>query len=761
MLWILMMACSPSGCGVAEVADVDEDVCGEGELLDRGVCVPEECGLGPWGNLEGGDDAVWVLAGAEGGDGTKERPLGSIQAGIDQVEGNGGGRVLVGEGTYGEQLIIDVKFALSVEGRCSAASTVSVGESADVGSVRLGGLPGRRVAFSGVTVRGGVGGVWVKGGDVELQDVAIVGTRFFGLLVAQMGTVNTTAALRHVRVADVSNEEDFVEEVGAGIMVYPGVEVELEDVSVTGAMGFGIGIHAAEARLEDVKIADVTEGSLGIGAGGLVITDGALVTGRGVHVEDVANTGVWVFGQSPEMPVPPGPSVFDIQDLEIRGVHVLEFYHQYERAKGVHVSCGGAMYAADLEVSGVEGIAAGVSGTCSEEALLEMSDYLIEHDASAIWVYGPDAVMDARGGTIKNIGGGGDEEDVYRIAALMVFDGASAEFDELSVEDVFFAGMIVTDDATELTMSRVSVVGVEPGFGGEGGRGLHAQDRSVVNLFDVSVSDVQDVGVAVHIGADVSADGLYVEDVHRLPGQLASVGVAVQRSSSFSGRDVQISGVEGPGAVVLSGSEFACRDLRVADVEGVGFFVQGASATLTGAGELGGVEPSPDDGGGVGVFVVDSSVGLAEVSLEGVRVYGTQAAAVVVQSAGLVSIQDSLIDAAAGVPTGSGRERFGYGLVVVDGGPRQAADGGVHLYEPTEVRGGQVGVLLHGSTADLGSVTVSGSQIAVVQQDCDGVEEAAGLEDCLDCEICTLSYNHEIPDYFPTLYLRDLDVGLE
>ena len=70
-------------------------------------CVPEECGVGRWGNLEVDGDTVYVdVAAADEGDGSEESPYNVIQDGLDAAGGAGGGIVAVAAGIYVENLLL-------------------------------------------------------------------------------------------------------------------------------------------------------------------------------------------------------------------------------------------------------------------------------------------------------------------------------------------------------------------------------------------------------------------------------------------------------------------------------------------------------------------------------------------------------------------------------------------------------------------------------------------------------------------------------
>ena len=159
MLLSLLISCAtpPEDTGPGSL---DGPPCLTGELLDGEVCVPEACGLGPWGNLELADGTVYV-DGQSDGDGSADAPFRSIQQGADAAGQQGGGTVAIAEGTYFENLLLDSRHVgVDLVGRCPELVVVdgSAGLEGDTTiEVAQNGIAVPVVGLSGMTVRGGRG----------------------------------------------------------------------------------------------------------------------------------------------------------------------------------------------------------------------------------------------------------------------------------------------------------------------------------------------------------------------------------------------------------------------------------------------------------------------------------------------------------------------------------------------------------------------------------------------------------------------------
>ena len=121
---VVLVACPPPA---PAPTPEPEAPCPTGQLLDEAgdepVCVPEACGIGPWGDEA--DANLFDATGADGGDGSQERPFGSIQEAADAMGSDGGGVLAIAGGTYVENLALDAAHdGVVLAGRCAELVTI-------------------------------------------------------------------------------------------------------------------------------------------------------------------------------------------------------------------------------------------------------------------------------------------------------------------------------------------------------------------------------------------------------------------------------------------------------------------------------------------------------------------------------------------------------------------------------------------------------------------------------------------------------------
>ncbi len=218
--------------------------------------------------------------------------------------------------------------------------------------------------------------------------------------------------------------------------------------------------------------------------------------------------------------------------------------------------------------------------------------------------------------------------------------GASVTVARSVFEDRRESGVLAFDEGTEVTLEDVVV-------------------RRIVPTSAVS-AESSGHGVAVHEGARVGAQGLYVD-------QAEDFGIVITRGASFEGEDVVVSEIVprmdafGRGASVENDGHLQLTRTVIRDVFEAGVRAEGSTLLATDL-RVTRVQPRPSDGLGVGITVNGGRAELERVLVEDAADYGVQLE--------LAGTEGSLHDVTIqGIGTD---ENAGYGLsltngVVVDG----------------------------------------------------------------------------------------------
>ncbi len=316
-------ACDRGRGGLSDTGEVPE--CVEGYLADRGSCVPETCGTGTWGALEVDASTVFVDAGAdEGGDGTEERPLTSIQAALDLAGSRGGGMVAVAAGTYPETLEMTTDHAgVHLAGRCRELVILdaSVGDDSTPGieiavGAGMAGVSGLSVVgskYEGIRVGSGevilvgvriegceyIGLVGYRGSDVHPSSLTargceVVGNRLSGVFAEESGTlVELTDTVVRDSLADSNG--DF----GYGIFVQRSAELRATECDLD--HNTGAGLHAldygSKVELSNCEVSATVPMRHALGGYGVEIMGGAKLVADDCLLFD--NRGVGVLAVDP------------------------------------------------------------------------------------------------------------------------------------------------------------------------------------------------------------------------------------------------------------------------------------------------------------------------------------------------------------------------------------------------------------------------------------------------------------------------------
>ncbi len=321
------LGCGEKQQGTGDTGEVQ--TCAEGWLADRGACVPEACGVGTWGELPMDGSTIHVdIDAPEGGDGSAEAPLRSIQPALDLAGSRGGALVAVAAGTYAETVVMDSDHAgVHLAGRCRELVTLDAsGGGADTPGIDIGVGYGE-AEVSGLAV---VGSSWVgvlaTSGRLRLLDLSVEGSGDAGIATYQ-GSGSAPSSLEAdscelkgntgrgvvafgagtaVVLVDTTVRETRTDESGAfgyGIQVYGGATLSCEGCDLTD--NSTIGIVASDLDTA-VALADTrVQGTLTDGSGddgyGIQVQDGATLTAGGCSLAGNATAGVAALGPGTEV----------------------------------------------------------------------------------------------------------------------------------------------------------------------------------------------------------------------------------------------------------------------------------------------------------------------------------------------------------------------------------------------------------------------------------------------------------------------------
>ncbi len=316
LLASLVVGCSPQPGD----RDTSPPQCADGTIADGDDCVPEACGAGIWGDLPVGDGDVYVsVEAADGGDGSVDAPLRSIQAGLDLAGARGGGLVAVAAGSYPETLELTADHAgVHLAGRCRDLVTLDVGVGDETTAGIFIEVVYAEVELSGLSVVGSsYYGLWMRSGSVRLVDSVVVGSASFGI-AGDRGSLTAPTVLElegceivestsvGLLALEAGTQISLVDTVvrdtrsdgnglgGYGVQVYLGAEVATEGGEIAGNASAGVFAVGSGSRitLADTVVRDTRPDGDGDYGFGLQAKDGAVLEADGCDILENAASGI-------------------------------------------------------------------------------------------------------------------------------------------------------------------------------------------------------------------------------------------------------------------------------------------------------------------------------------------------------------------------------------------------------------------------------------------------------------------------------------
>jgi hypothetical protein len=569
---LLLLACptspepdppEPEGCAADErLAQADDG---------ESVCIPLDCGEGPWGDLDRTGALHVAPWGSSDGDGSEEAPFASIQDAVDASEV--GGRVVIAsdgphEAVYDEALDFGAGDDVELAGRCPELVRIDASD----GDAPTWAQSGGDTRASSLTISGGNGGLWFDGGAGAgaFVDVALVDNRTVGL--AAFGTgVEVSFEDGWIRGTTPNEAGAF----GRGVDVELGGYARVERTELSGNHNIGAfasldGIlELTDCTVSDQRVADITPATVGVSAqesGHVLATRVVVSDNRGLGVSAVMEGVV---------------ELVDSEVLETRA-------RSGDQPRGINVQLGGQVIGRGLRVEG--------------------------NDSLGLYAYGEGSLIDLEDSVVRS----SRRLDELPGVGAQILGGAT-----LTGRGVLFEGheevaLVIALAGSRVTLEDSEVRGTRPGASGLVGQGVHVRDGALLEGAGLEIIDNMGIGLVVS-GADARAE---LHD-SRVAGTKTSVamgsgqGVSVQLDGRVSASGLVVEDNEGPGLYLLAGGAALLTepDLRANHFAGAALLAGGV-LSITG-GQVRDNVPSSGSGGGVGVYAWDL-LGADHLELDGV-----------------------------------------------------------------------------------------------------------------------------------------------
>ena len=598
-------------------------------LLDDfpGGCVPQACGVGRWGEIEGGTDVVFVDANAaEGGDGAQDTPFTNIQSAIDTAAERGSPVVAVAAGTYNEILrLAAASDGMHLAGRCPELVVLDAsGGGQDDPGIKVGSLvsAGKEWFVSGLTVTGGRhAGVWLDGGRLSLADVSVAGNHEYGIWA--WGAAGDLM-LSNVSVTDTQPLSDGT--LGRGLHVQSGSTLLAEDCLVARNTDIGVfvGAEGAAAILDNVEVRETAQRADGSRGRGIEIQSSASLLATDCLVEANADIGIVVGHEG---------TTAHLYNVTVRNTKPRE---DGGGGRGIEVNLGAFLSAEGVVVEGNAdvGVMVGDDGTEARLTGVDVLDTRLEAD-----------------------GTGGRGVSVQGTASLTA--------ENCRIEGNAEAGLFVSSGTAHLVNVVVSqTTGMADGTRG---RGVEVQEGAFLQAVSCTIEGNADVGLLVTTGSAVLLTDVDVTSTRQEAGGTGGRGASVQQGSSLTAEGCRFENNGDVGILATSGSTVLLTNVEVRDT-----MTEADGTSGRGIGAQEGSLLLADDclieaNSEVGVLASDIGT---EVHLSDLEIRRTQRASNTTVAVGLVSQRGAVVTATDLVV----EQTEGLGVAAVDQGALSCVD---------------------------------------------------------------------------------------
>ncbi len=514
-------------------------------------------------------------------------------------------------------------------------------------------------------------------------------------------------------------------DLGASVAAWArqGGTLEAEGLLVEDVEGIGVAVGEwSSATLVDTRITAVRPAPGEGGSSGITVFAGGALAAEGLAIERVEGWGLHAFDAGTRV------DVADLQLVDLGAAAAPSPSSSEAPGGGVAVTFDAVATLDGVRARGVEGPAVTVSGARALVSNVDLDGFLPNLGSEGggallgpALLVGSHAVLHVAGGTVAGgvglgavaLGGALSLADLTftgtRSATgvgvgtdLYAADGARVDASRVRFESVLAHGVLARGEGVVVAVSDSRI-------GGALGHGLIGIDGATLEIADTTVSERTTFGVVVDGGRQTLRESVVERTrdgaTSRLGVGVAVLGGAVATLDGLAARDT-----DGIGLVVHDAAA-TCADCAVSGAELVGVYARAADLSLDGGAVT---DTRAVDGEGSFGLVIDAVDAAPRVTLAGVRVSGHPSVAVWLEGPADYDLQD--VDLVGGAPY---RLRAGidvHGDALVARGGITSSD--LRLVDATVRDAGGAGLLLHGASATLDGVTLTGNATDVVQQAC-------------------------------------------
>ncbi len=528
-------------------------------------CIPEACGIGPWGQLNIEAPAIFVdVHAAPGGDGSAEAPFGDLRSGLGATDDDRT-RVLIAAGVYPDSLLLTpINDGAELTGRCPELVRMdATGADGDGYGIWANGSSGHEWWITGITIADAPAeGLRLDGGTLHVTSVELAGN---GAIGAATHGSPSQLFLDDVYIHDTRPNAQG--QFGRGFSAEGGAYLEAHDCRVEGNTELGVYASQSGTRmvLQDVVVTGTLPSPQGTYGRGLHAQEGAVVEATDCTVEGNADVGVLSTGD--------GTNV-QLTNVEVRSTAP---NHAGDWARGIAVQDGAILgadgllivdnadtgiivtsesyaYLANVEVRETHPTSEGDSGIgimVEEEASLEADGCLVvDNTAFGVLIRGEQTSVSLSDVEVRTTRPTPEDEWGWGIA---VISEAHLEVLDGVVEDNRGIGIAAEGEGTTLSLTGVTIRETQPDTDGRRGEGLQAQLGAFVQAQDTVVEHNAEVGIAVlSTGTEVHLSRVEVRETRSYDDGSGGNGILVGDGATILAEDCVIDGNNGVGFLAAS-----------------------------------------------------------------------------------------------------------------------------------------------------------------------------------------------------------------